>query len=383
LTRPSESLDLSGRNPATASKLNQLNLPNPFAIATTAHSFKTSRPIVDYQPSDPFKNPAGTKDNPTTLPDLPPVEPPSAGFVVQLFVIPAVVVVVVVIVWLLFGKLAGGERDAMEYVRRLRSPTANWRLAFELASLIQHDAKIGSDPTLLGELTDLLSSELDQKDDDPELTKYVALTLGAFRTLDARTERGQNVDPLVPLSRALDPKYKDQIRLAAALSLAKQAARLNGELDDSRVVHALGEAAAAGEPELRQLAVYALGFCGGSSASQLLREVLQRDEDRFVRYNAAIALARRGDPASAATLREMLSTGDLNKVIDLPSPTEKQNKIESIELEALEALRTSLANGLSDLTRSVRPQLEDLTKSGLVSVRSQALEILQSLQTKL
>ena len=95
------------------------------------------------------------------MPDLPPVEPPSAGFVVQLFVIPAVVVVVVIIVWLLFGKLAGGERDAMEYVRRLRSPTANWRLAFELASLIQHDPKIGSDPVLLGELTDLLSHELD------------------------------------------------------------------------------------------------------------------------------------------------------------------------------------------------------------------------------
>ena len=80
----------------------------------------------------------------------------------QLFVIPAVVVVVVIIVWLLFGKLAGGERDAMEYVRRLRSPAANWRNAFELASLIQHDPKIGSDPVFLGELTDLLSHELDK-----------------------------------------------------------------------------------------------------------------------------------------------------------------------------------------------------------------------------
>ena len=105
-----------------------------------------------------------SKGEPGPFPDLPQVEPPSAGFVVQLFVIPAVVVVVVIIVWLLFGKLAGGERDAMEYVRRLRSPSANWRIAFELASLIQHDPKIGSDPVLLGELTDLLSHELDKPD---------------------------------------------------------------------------------------------------------------------------------------------------------------------------------------------------------------------------
>ena len=140
--------------------------------------------------------------------------------------IPAAVVVVVIIVWLLFGKLAGGERDAMEYVRQLRSPTANWRLAFELASLIQHDAKIGSDPVLLGELSDLLAHDLDQPDADPKLTQYLTLTLGAFRTLDARTSTGQAIDPLVPLSRRLSTRYPTPIRIAAAASLAKQAARL-------------------------------------------------------------------------------------------------------------------------------------------------------------
>src|SRR3954462_9491361 len=94
------------------------------------------------------------------LSDLPPVESPSAGFIVQLFVIPAVIVAVVIVVWLLFGKLAGGERDAMEYVRLLRSPDAHWRAAYELASLIQNDPKLSSDPKLLGELTDLLGTEL-------------------------------------------------------------------------------------------------------------------------------------------------------------------------------------------------------------------------------
>jgi hypothetical protein len=337
---------------------------------------------VHEQPNDPFLSPESSSRKPAVLPDLPPVEAPSAGFVVQLFVIPAVVVVVVIIVWLLFGKLAGGERDAMEYVQRLRSPTANWRMAFELASLIQHDAKIGSDPVLLGELTELLSAELDKPDADPKLTNYVALALGAFRTLDAKTASGETVDPLVPLARALEPKYKTEVRLAAALSLAKQAARLNGKLEDPAAVKALGEAATTGEPELRQLAVYALGFFGGDAPLDILRRAVREDENRFVRYNAAVALARSGDPAATAILREMLSTGDLNKVVDLSSATEKQNKIESIELEALEALKSSVAGGKPELARSLVPRIEDLTKSGLISVRSQASELLKLLQNK-
>jgi hypothetical protein len=343
-----------------------------------------SLPIVRNPSDEKLLNPERNlgEGRHATLPDLPPVEAPSAGFVVQLFVIPAVVVVVVIIVWLLFGKLAGGERDAMEYVRQLRSPSANWRPAFELASLIQHDAKIGSDPVLLGELSDLLARELDQSDVDPKMAQYVALTLGAFRTLEARTQSGQKIDPLVPLAHALSPKYPPQVRIAAAASLAKQAARMNGQLDDAGAIRALGEAAANAEPEVRQMAVYALGFFGGPSAAQILRERLKQDEDRFVRYNAAVALARQGDLATLGTLREMLSTADLNKVIDLPGSTEKQNKIEAIELEALGALKTSISSGKKELANSLSATINDLTKSGLVSVRSEARDVLQGLQNR-
>src|SRR4051812_3451658 len=257
-------------------------------------------------------------DGLTPLPDLPPVEAPSAGFVLQLFVIPALVVAVVIVVWLLFGKLAGGERDAMEYVRQLRLSSANWRSAFELASLIQNDAKLGSDPKLLGELTDLLSYELDHNE-NPRLTQYVALTLGAFQTLDASLADGRKVDPIEALARALEPKYETEIRIAAATSLAKQAARLQGKLEDQAAVEALARTASAEEPELRQMSVYALGFFGGDAAVAALRDRLSADENRYVRYNAAVALARKGDTAAKAVLREMLSPSDLDRVIELAS----------------------------------------------------------------
>src|SRR5438045_2557262 len=125
--------------------------------------------------SPPTENTALSDSSvPPPLPDLPPVETPTAGFIVQLFLIPAVVVAVVIVVWLLFGKLAGGERDASDYVRQLRSSRANWRTAFELASLIQNDPQLAESHELLGELTALLDQELNARD-NPDLARYLVL----------------------------------------------------------------------------------------------------------------------------------------------------------------------------------------------------------------
>ena len=344
-----------------------------------------SQPTVPHSTRDPFANPGAELSKSPPLPDLPPVEAPSAGFVVQLFVIPALVVLVVIIVWLLFGKLAGGERDAMEYVRQLQLPTANWRSAFELASLIQNDPSVAGDPKLLGALTELLSHELDRYEksnsqEDPKLAQYVALTLGAFQTLEAQTQSGQPVDPLVPLIRALEPKFDPVIRIAAVGSLAKQAARLDGKLDDPGAVKALGETAADANPQLRQMAVYALGFFGGPDVTPILRDRIRSDEDRFTRYNAAVALGRRGDLAAQNDpSRDALHLRPRQGDRDGFRPRRKQNKLEAIQLEAIEAIRTSIRNEAPELARSLRPELEKLTTSGLVSIRSQALEALRAL----
>ncbi len=370
----------------------------PFFVSapTVQDPYNANRPNIDTDPRQP-----------PPLPDLPPVEAPSAGFVVQLFVIPAVVVAVVILVWLLFGKLAGGERDPAEYVQRLRQASGDrkpWRSAFELASLIQNDAKLASDPRLLGELTDLLSDELKTKD-NIELKAYLIKTIGAFQTLDATLGDNRKVDPIEPLTMALEPGRDSAIRMEAAASLAKHAARLEreaiermhrdqakaaslakhavrleGKLDDPRAIAALTQAASGDEPELRQVAAYALGFFGGEAARKALRERLQTDENRYVRYNAAVALGRQGDPAAKETLREMLSTADLDRVIDISSTTEKQNKIEAIELEALQALQSSLSTGSPELVQSLRSEIEGLTQSGLVSIRNQAQSVLKQLQ---
>ena len=328
------------------------------------------------QPPDPF----APQDQSQGLSDLPPVEAPSAGFIVQLFVIPAVVVFVVICVWLLFGKLAGGERDAMEYIRLIRASDSNWRAAnraaFELASLIQNDPKLASDPKLLGELTDMLDFDLD-KVENPEITQYLALAIGRFQTQEAVTSSGKSVDPVGTLVKALASKLPEQVRIAAAASLAKQAARLDGKLESASAVSAPAETSHAEWPELRQMAVYALGFFAGEGSSKALAESLS-DSDRFVRYNAAVALARRADPAASDTLREMLSSSLLEKAVAIESETEKRSKIEGIELESLLALQTALKEGHRDFVKSFEAELRILEASEFVGVRNQAQALLRS-----
>ncbi|WP_250846969.1 HEAT repeat domain-containing protein [Aquisphaera insulae] len=308
------------------------------------------------------------------------METPSAGFVVQLFVIPAIVVAVVIFVWLLFGKLAGGERDPAEYVRRFREGKGDWRSAFELASLIQNDSRLAADPHLLGELTELLDGELKQDAPATDLTVYLIKTLGIFGTLEATLNDGRKVDPIGTLAEALAPRFKPSLRMEAAASLARQAARLEGTLEDPRVVAGLSAAAAEGEPELRQVATYALGFVAGAKATDALRERVRVDEDRFVRYNAAVALGRRGDLVAAPTLKEMLSTADLDRVVEAPNADEKQGRVEAIQLEALGALDASISSGEPDLVAMLRPQVEELGRSGLIGVRTLARSVLQKLQ---
>lgn len=324
--------------------------------------------------TEPSEPPRPLDNAPPT--ELPPVEPPSSGFIIQLFVIPAVIVAVVIAVWLLFGKLAGGERDALDYVERIQSDNENrrWRAAHELASLIGNDARLARDPALLGKLTDLLQQELG-KEGSPQLKVYLALALGGFQTLETRSA----ADPLAALAKALAANQPAVVRLAAAESLAKQAARLDGKLEDRAAVDALAEASAdPTQVELRKRATFALGFCGGEPAAEALRKRIQ-DEDREVRYNAATALAHRGDPTALGVLREMLSTQTLAQVFADVDPKERSNRVETIQLAALQALNDSVRRGRPSLAQLLHSEVVALTSSSLASVRIEADALLKNL----
>ena len=54
--------------------------------------------------------------------ELPPVEPPSAGFILQLFLIPGILVALVVgFIWVFFGWLGSGPQTPEEFLQGFRS----------------------------------------------------------------------------------------------------------------------------------------------------------------------------------------------------------------------------------------------------------------------
>lgn len=299
--------------------------------------------------------------------ELPEVELPSAEFIVRLFVIPALIVVGIVGLWLAMGALGGDRADALTFARRIREDRGGWRAAFELANRLRSDAATASDPRLLGELTDLLDAELD-RGDGPRMAEYLALAVGAFQVDAAELADGRPIDPVATLCRGLDARHDPAVRVASATSLARHAARLDGRLDDPAVVAALAAASRAGVPELRRVAAFALGFCGGGGAADALRERLHDDPDLYVRDNAALALARRGDPTAADALRAMLSTDE-----------DPAGLRQTVRLQALAALARSDA---AHLLRDVRPQVEALASSPDGPTRDEVQRLLQKLQSK-
>ncbi|MFM7130166.1 MAG: HEAT repeat domain-containing protein [bacterium] len=313
--------------------------------------------------------------------DLPPVEPPDASFIVQLFVIPAVVVCVVIAVWLLFGKLAGGERDVNEYVRVIRSENANrrFRAAYELASLISNEKQLQTDPKLLGDLAELLETELAQTSgDNTEARQYLALTLGVFQISEGTASSGKPANALTVLAQALGDNQPMPVRISATESLARQAARQDGIISAENVVGPLAKAAEAAEPEVRLRAVYALGFCGGDTATSALRKRLP-DPERDVAYNAAFALIRRDDRQAADILRELLDAKTLEANIKLENATEKQNRIEAFQLQALKSLHAAVDKKLTTLATLTSLEVESLTKSPFVSVSVEAKSLLEAI----
>jgi hypothetical protein len=324
-----------------------------------------------------------TNDLPNVPTDLPPVEPPNAGFVVQLFIIPAIVVCVVIGVWLLFGKLAGGERDVNEYVRIIRSESANrrFRAAYELASLIHNEKSLRSDPKLLGDLAELFENELSDKNgDNAEAKQFLAVALGLFDIDAGQSTSGKPIQALPVLARGLSADQPTAVRRASAESLARHAARLDGTLETPEVIAPLAEASASDETELRLLATYALGFCGGDAAKAALRGRLS-DSYRDVAFNAAFALIRRDDPAVLDTLRELLSRTNLEQTIALENPTEKASTIEAFQIQALKSLQAAIRGGGKVLAQSVTGEVEKLAAGNLVSIQVEAKAVLDLLKT--
>jgi len=293
--------------------------------------------------SDSAASTAGA-NSPGGIPDeLPPVTPPSAGFIVQLFLIPALIVAAVIGVWALFSQLAGSEVDVNRLVQELGNTNTHrrWRSALELSQVLQNERiAVPTDGErlstrrdiaegLAGLLTEALASELTD-DDAVKHQEFLARTMGSL-----------NVDDVVlpALAESMAADVDTGVRRSALMSTILIAGRHFAEktgqpadtsrsatvdltplpddasvpldtptLDNPEILAQLKVAAQDPEPAIRHLTAYALGVVSGPDSLEQLR-VLLLDADPVAQANAAIALSRNGSVDGADVLLKLLSDG--------------------------------------------------------------------------
>ena len=192
------------------------------------------------QPPDPLAGrPEFLDDAGPGYDELPPVEPPSAGFIVQLFVVPAIIVAMIVGVYLLFGRLASGEQDWRKQLSNVRSdnPHIRGRGEHGLAQMLLADStsdgqRLAENRDVARELANLLNestAKTSASEEDLKQQEFLARTLGLIDVDDLT---------LPALSSALQPDQDANVRKNALASLAAIANRRKeaGELFDDRLV---------------------------------------------------------------------------------------------------------------------------------------------------
>jgi HEAT repeat protein len=305
---------------------------------------------------------------------LPPVEQPSAKFIIQLFVVPALIVMGIVGLWLSFNWLV---RSATIDPNRLiegieRGPSvARWQRANELADMLnsKRNAEMKRDPKLADHLAEILDREIDQSNDghdgqqEATLRHFLVLALGEF-------EVPNGTDALLKAARTNRTENDKLVRYNAIKALAVRVYNLqkldppqqisNPDLEPTLIALAGDE-----DAEIRSAATYALGKLGTPESIAKL-EVLVDDPDPDTRYNAAVALAHRGNAKATETLGEMLDLSELAKVARTDSKSDDQDPafrsavVISTAIDASHALARQ--NPQADLS-SVQKALEALVKA--------------------
>jgi hypothetical protein len=323
----------------------------------------------DLSPTESFDPPSALATSDELRPeDLPPIEPPSAGFIVQLFIVPALIVVAVIGVWALFGKLASSEQDHRTLIRELNSSNEHrrWRAALSLAQMLKSDLDQGADGRgltrnreIATELTSMLDDRLtallpgDKKEREQALKhqEFLSRSLGM---LDV------NEIVLPVLQRAMDVGQDREVRKNSIAAIALIAGRNEtaGEpMTSPEVVESLVTATNDSDVLIRQMGTYALGLMQTDKAEQRLVALL-KNSDQNTRYNAAIGLVRRKSPGGLPVFQEVLEQAgepeDSNAIAAMDEEQQSEFRQRKEFLEPVMLLNTLKA--VEDLSDQLEPE---------------------------
>ena len=242
---------------------------------------------------------------------------------------------------------------AQDYLAEVRNGGSDrrWPAAYELSRLMA-DPKVRADPTLGPELVKAFEAA---PDSDPLVKRYLALAIG-------------RLDPPLPpkaiedLTRALDSSDGDT-RISAIWAL--------GSSGDAAVVPTLEPLYESPDGGVRKIVVYALGALPGEAQNATLRKALQ-DATPDVRWNAAVALARKGSHDGVPVLRQMLDRQHVEQAVTRDvRQDDDRDPIAEVMISGLRAAATLKDDALKPSVMSLSQQDRSMR------VRQAALEALK------
>lgn len=227
------------------------------------------------------------------------------------------------------------------------SPSKRWQKAFELSNELNQGRGMLRSEGVMKEVIHILK---DTNEYDPKTRSYMALALSRFESPEAA----------LALREVLRTDEDIDVRLHVIWAL--------GLLKEKQAIDEILPYLSSREIELRKMAAYVLGSLGQADLSVPALKPLLDDNDRDVRWNSALSLARLGSQDAYPELLKMVDRRALSGMEGM-SP----QKIEEIMVSAVKGLAL-LANPKS------QPILQQLAKSEeSLKVRQAAIEALKLL----
>jgi hypothetical protein len=324
-------------------------------------------------------------------PNLPPVEPPSAGFIVQLFLIPALIVSVILGVYLLFGQLAEADLDWRQQVVDVGSdnPHVRWRGAQALAQMLDADAQRGDrsqhlarNPEIAAALVELFEETLDESPRDEEVMLQLEFMTKALGRLDVP-------DIVLPVLLEVaieqqDPPELQKHALTGIAMLVGRAFEQGRPVDDPQLVRRMISVSDSGNPLARHQATFILGLLDSPASTEQLERLLG-DSDLMTRTNAAIGLTRADSLDGLPVFEEVLQDAASDPLTGAIPTSELDAEVEferklllSNSLNAIEQLRDQFNSRERARIAGLVDQVAETT--GDEEMRVQARELGRRLQ---
>ena len=231
------------------------------------------------------------------------------------FLIPFMIAIFGAVFFLLFRFITFETNDASALLNQVKigSASKRWQSAFELSKVFNDPDKI---PTTASFKNQMVSSYNHSIHDDPLVRAYLALAMGVTRDKFYS-------DILI---EGLNDENRES-RLAAVQAVGLIGAKNAG----SRLKEIVENSDFSNE---RLAATISLGLIGDAGSIPMLKELLE-DEEPNIQWDAAVALAKMGDPSGAFIIENLMDRQYLNAFPQVDEAEKNQAILVAIEVSSL------------------------------------------------